>query len=181
MSENKMKTLLKKLGTGDEKAFVSLYGQYAGKCFRFISSLVRDDAVAKDLTHDIFVKVWIKRSVVAEADSFDSYLFRMARNAVMDHFYNRDINRRFIAREMLLQDGLVPETEERVDETELQLLIYRTVAAMPEQRRRIFQMSRYYGIPNRKIAEVLSLNIRTVENHISAALRDIRFALAAQN
>ena len=174
-----MQDILKRLGRGDDAAFVELYDRYAGKCFAFVQSLVKDESVAKDLTQDIFTKVWTQREVIAQVSSFDAYLFRMARNAVLHLFYNKEVRRRYIAREMLVQDGLAQHLDESIDESELQLLIYKTVAGMPPQRQKIFRMSRYYGIPNGRIAEELGISIRTVENHLTAALKDIRCALAA--
>ena len=67
--------------------------------------------------------------------------------------------------------------DEKVSVDELQLLISKAVSRMPEQRRRIFMLSRYKGVPNVRIAEMFGLNVRTVENHITNALADIRMAL----
>ena len=174
-----MKDVLKRLGRGDDAAFVELYNKYSGKCYAFVKSLVKDEAVAKDLVQDIFIKVWTQREVISQVSSFDSYLFRMARNSILHLFYNKEVRRRYIAREMLLQDGLVNRTSETIDESELQLLIYKTVSGMPPQRQKVFRMSRYYGIPNSRIALELGISMRTVENHLTAALKDIRCALAA--
>ena len=171
------KELQRRLGRGDEKAFADIYDRYAGKCVIFIDSLVKDETVAKDLAHDIFIKIWTRREIVSKAESLDAYIFRMARNAVMDLFHSRAIARRYLASETLRQDGIAVEGDAKIDEDELQLLIYRSVEAMPPQRRRVFRMSRYYGIPNIKIAEELGIDIRTVENHLTAALRSLRMAL----
>ena len=67
---------------------------------------------------------------------------------------------------------------ESLKNDELQQLISRAVSRMPEQRRKVFMLSRYNGVPNIRIAEMLGLNVRTVENHITNALADIRMALA---
>jgi len=45
---------------------------------------------------------------------------------------------------------------------------------MPEQRRRIFKMSRKEGLSNEEISQKLQINKRTVENHVSQALADLR-------
>ena len=48
---------------------------------------------------------------------------------------------------------------------------------MPEQRRKIFMMSRFKGVSNAEIANRMSLSIRTVEKHISNALVYVKKAL----
>ncbi|MCM1177934.1 MAG: RNA polymerase sigma-70 factor [Bacteroides sp.] len=140
--------------------------------------MTKDDDVAKDLVHDIFVKVWLRREVISRVDSFSSYLFRMAKNAVLDYYDSNAINRRYVARQLLCQEEFRAYVEEKVNLDDLQLLIYSVVGSMPEQRRRIFTMSRYKGLSNTEIAAMLGINVRTVENHITNALADIRAALA---
>lgn len=57
---------------------------------------------------------------------------------------------------------------------ELLLLIQHTVEQMPAQRKRIYEMSRKEGKNNDEIAQLLAINKRTVENHLTQALADIR-------
>ena len=61
-----------------------------------------------------------------------------------------------------------------IDSRDLLLLIRMVVEKMPEQRRRIFRMSREEGLSNDQIAEQLSISRRTVENQISRALAELR-------
>lgn len=165
---------LDSLGKGDKEAFASLYKMYAGKCVNFALMLTKDDVAAKDITHDVFVKVWSGRQVLSKVDSFSSYLFRMMRNEVLNYFEKEQIKRRFIARQTMEVEEFRAYVDEKVDENELQLLIARTMNKMPSQRREVFAMSRYKGVSNKEIANLLGISIRTVEKHISNALSDIR-------
>lgn len=164
--------------SGEKEAFGSLYRKYSGKCRGFIFSLTKDKEVAEDLTHDIFVKIWQKREIVSHVDSFSSYLFKMAKNSVMDYFESNAINRKFISRQMLCAEDFREYVEEKINMEDLQLLIFKIVSDMPEQRRKIFTMSRYNGLSNKEIAEKSNISVRTVENHITTALAQIREALA---
>lgn len=178
MTQKEERLLLSSLGDSDKKAFAVLYNLYAGKCLHFITSIIKDQDAAKDITHDIFVKVWLKRDIISKVDNFSAYLFRMARNAVMDKLESEVIKRRFVAESLVFSEEFLMYVDEKVSIDELQVLIFNAVSRMPEQRRRIFMMSRYKGVPNIKIAEMLGINIRTVENHLTNALADIRAALA---
>ena len=86
MPENKEIALVTRLSRGDERAFEELYMGYRGVAYFFVLSFVKDSSVAKDIVHDSFIKIWLKRENLARVVSFDSYLFRMLRNAVMDYF-----------------------------------------------------------------------------------------------
>ena len=48
------------------------------------------------------------------------------------------------------------------------------MSRMPEKRREVFRMSRYQNVENKEIARRLNIDVRTVENHITNALSDIR-------
>ncbi len=178
MPENKEIALVTRLSRGDERAFEELYMGYRGVAYFFVLSFVKDSSVAKDIVHDSFVKIWLKRENLARVVSFDSYLFRMLRNAVMDYFETLQINRRYVAETLKCTDDFSEITSNQVSLDELELIIFDAVSNMPERRREVFRLSRYQNIENSEIALRLGIDIRTVENHITAAMAAIRARIA---
>ena len=77
---------LKELAGGSRKAFEVLYMTYAPRVEYFLRGLLKNDLEAEDITQDIFYKIWSNRETIAQIDSFKSYLFRMAKNAVYNHY-----------------------------------------------------------------------------------------------
>jgi RNA polymerase sigma-70 factor (ECF subfamily) len=171
------KEILRELGMGNKEAFASLYEMYAPKCQAFVLSFTKDSDFSKDVTHDIFVKVWLKRDVISKLDSFSPYLFRMVKHHIIDQFENNVVKAKFERRQMLTVDDFHNSTEDKIDYDEMQLLIFNAVASMPEKRRKIFIYSRYQNLNNSEIADIMGISIGTVENHITNALKDIREAL----
>ena len=163
-----------RLSRGDERAFGQLYGQYSGVAYCFVLSFVKDSQTAKDIVHDAFVKVWLKRESLARVASFSAYLFRMLRNAITDHFEARVINSRYVAETLRTADDFSDITIAEISFDELQMIIFDAVSNMPQRRREVFRLSRYQNVDNREIAVRLGIDLRTVENHLSAALADIR-------
>ena len=97
---------------------------------------------------------------------------------MMDRLESEVIRRRFATEKMAVSENFRSYVDEKVSENELQMLIFRAVSGMPEQRRKIFTLSRYQGIPNSEIARMFDISVRTVENHLTNALSDIRLMLA---
>jgi len=80
------KIQLLKLKNGDSEAFAFFYDQYMTRVYRFVYIRVSDKNVAQDLTQDIFLKVWQHLVDQKDIKSFPAFIFKIARNAVIDHY-----------------------------------------------------------------------------------------------
>lgn len=168
--------ILTDLGNGDTYAFDLLYMLYAPKIELFIVQMVKNQQDAEDLTHNIFLKVWKNRSTIAQVDSFKSYIFKMAKNAVFD-FYSHNVIRERYKQAVQRKKSLIPEIyymEQELDAQDLSILIDMAIDKMPQKRKSVFLMSREDGLSHKAIAEKLKISYKTVENHISQALNMIR-------
>ena len=174
MSEKQEIALMRRLAAGDQQAFAVLYEQYSGVSYSFVLSLVKDSSLSKDIVHDVFVKLWLKRETLTKVLSFNRYLYQMLKNAVYDHFSAMQVSRHYIDEITNFRDDYSDITQSAISMNELQMLIFEAVSRMPEKRREVFRMSRYQNVENKEIARRLNIDVRTVENHITNALSDIR-------
>lgn len=95
---------------GEKEAFAKLYEHYLPQIYRFVYIKINNKAEAEDLTHEVFLNTWqnIKRYVPREFP-FSSWLYRIARNEVID-FYRT--NKKNIRLELIEENSLgIPETE----------------------------------------------------------------------
>lgn len=167
---------IKALSRGDQKAFEVLFLNYHPKLVHFISGFIKDNERARDMAQDIFLSIWNNQEKLAEIKSFKAYLFKMAKNIICNYYDHIVVNKKFIT-EQLAQPTEFENSEDIIFAMQLQDMIDITISQMPPQRKRIFTMSRIEGISNNEIAERLNINKRTVENHLTAALADIREAI----
>lgn len=70
-----------KLRSGQEE----LYHRYAGKIYHKCISLIKNKEVAKDLTHDIFIKIFLNLSRYNGKSPFYSWVFAITYNYCFDH------------------------------------------------------------------------------------------------
>ena len=69
--------------------------------------------------------------------------------------------------------------DQLADARETEMRMSRSVALLPEKRRKIFIMSRVEGLSNAEIAARLNISPKTVENQITLALRQLRTIVSA--
>lgn len=164
---------IKALSRGDRRAFEVLFLQYQPKLVYFLTGFIKDTELARDMAQDIYLSIWNHKEHLSEVRSFKAYLFKMGKNAVCNYYDHSIVNDKFVA-EQLARPVATESTEDTIFAKQLQSLIDITVCEMPPQRKLIYTMSRVDGLSNGEIAERLNINKRTVENHLTAALADIR-------
>lgn len=165
---------LKKLAWGDHEAFRSIFMKYYPKIKYFITHLIKSEAVAEDLSQDIFLKIWENRESVPNVRSFNAYMYRMAKNSALNYLEHNYVEKSYTDN---CNRPVYTDPEEELNAEELLFLIRLAVSRMPKQRRDIFMMSRFDNLEKEEISEKLGLAKKTVENQLSLALKDIRKVL----
>ena len=166
---------LKELSEGSHKAFDILFTKYHPIVINFLIGFVKDGEIANDMAQEIFFKIWLNRQTISQVESLKHYLFRMARNMVYDYYDHSLIKAKYEAKSKDANQSFYTDMiEEKIFAQELSLLVELAVEKMPDQRRKIFRMSRKEGISNEEIAKTFNISKRTVENHITLALKQLR-------
>lgn len=166
---------LKGVKEGRIASFESMYRYYSGKVYNFINSIVKDRALSKDLTQDVFMQIWDKRSGIDCEGNFDSYIFTIARNRVYQ----------YVKREMWFQhyfESVVKEkslegkneADNELDNLLLEEYILKLISELPESRRRIFMMYWKDELNYMEIAGQLSISEKTVATQVQRSLQFLR-------
>lgn len=168
--------LYAKIKNGDHKAFKTFFESHHKQLFHFLLNKGVSEDGAEDLIQQAFVYVWENRSKIDEHKSLRSYLFRMA--------YTRMLN---LFRDEQKFDGQaeIPEiesheyaTDSSLNNHELNKLIEQAIAAMPEKRQNVFRLCFLEEFTYKEAAEFMDVSVKTVENHMALALKDLRASLS---
>lgn len=163
----------------DSKLFDELFRQYSKPLFYYASKFV-DDAVAKDIIQDVFVKLWSDQSITI-SHSINSFLFTMVRNCCLQHLEKQKVRNKYLeSTKLLLQEEelrfYMGENTSLIEQ-EFEEKLNEVLNCLPDRCRQIFLMSRFENKKNKEIAEELGISLKAVEKQITKALATIRFEL----
>lgn len=164
--------LVEGLIKGDMNSFRKLFDEKYTLFHSFIKGMIKNAWIAEDITQNIFMKVWVNREKLKPNQSIHNYLFVLAKNEVRDHFRLKSNVAHQEVKEY--HKIFVEDFEESMDVQTMTQCVAGIVSKMPEQRKKVYQLSREKMLSNKEIAEQLQLSVRTIERHLFLALQDIR-------
>jgi RNA polymerase sigma-70 factor (family 1) len=162
----------------DVLVFDQVFYEYHEKIYQYILRKTRSDYIAEEATQLTFIKLWRYRASLSFEYSLFTQLFRIARTTMIDLIRQQQFADRKIARSGLREQS-ADTIWEGIAEKEMLSRIETAVRQMPEMRRKVFEMSRFKGMSYREIAEELSLSVKTVEAHLTQAIRQLKKLLGS--
>ena len=169
------RAVIRRLHRGDMACFEACYKFYYRALCSFASRWV-PVSTAEDIVQDAMLYIWENRDKLLEELSLKGLLFMIVRNKAFDRIAHRQVRQR-------VHQQLSERFAERFESpdfylgSELSRLYDEALARLPEQTRRIFEMSRRMGMTHQQIAAELGVSPQTVNYHISQALRTLGVAL----
>jgi RNA polymerase sigma factor (sigma-70 family) len=157
------------------EAFAAFYEQYLPKIFRYISYRINDKFLAEDITSTVFEKALTRFDQYnAEKAAMSTWIFRIARNTLIDHYR---VNSR--THTVQLDEALdTPENdkspEQAVIEEEESQMLKRCIAKLSPPEQEIVSLKFSAEMTNRQIAAMLGLSESNVGVIIYRAVRKLR-------
>ena len=180
--------LFKKKNTNTEKpdirtteGFENVYRTNFKKMFAVAYNQLKDPNISEGLVHNVFLRLWEKRKQCGTIEAMDRYLIGAIKRAVMEYIRNKSTR--------LMHLGLITagpkEPENYIDleysVNELRERVNQLVTLLPDQCQTVYKLSREQGKNNKEISSILNITEKTVETHLTKALKYLRSNLADYN
>ncbi|MGE3957162.1 MAG: RNA polymerase sigma factor [Vicinamibacterales bacterium] len=165
--------LMRAVQGGELDALGELFERHHRPVFRFLSRTTGDQAVAEDLVQEVFVRILKYRHTYDPESRFETWLFRIARNARTDHFRKRPPTPAPVdeALDLVAGDpGPAQQFEREVDAVQLE----RALRQLPDEPRDLLVLARYHGLPYDRIAEMLGIEVGAVKVRVHRAMKQLR-------
>ena len=176
--------LIERLNNGEIEVSKTIFNLYYPRLLFFAKSYVKHHEDAEEIVQDVFVKLFASdKATLKVKSSLNGLLFTMTKNACLDFLRKKKhtlyIDDNSLQKEYLINYKAMDDKESmQIIERELEEQIKLAIAQLPEKCRNVFVKSRFEGAKNKEISEDLNISIKTVENHITKALKHMKEKLS---
>lgn len=174
--DNDVPILLTRLKNGSYKAFDCLYEQYFDLLYGFVFTLTRSHGQTRELVQETFIKVWIYRQKIDPSLSFKAWLYKMARNQLLDNFRKQ-------WNDPLFEDYLAHCTDEKLavnseddsfDYEAFRNSLIRAKTKLSPRQTEVFELCKEQGYSAPEVAAQLDISENVVYNYLSQAIAILR-------
>ena len=165
--------LIERCRTGDREAFRSLYELYSDRVYSVALYFSGDEGSAKDITQDIFLKLFTEIKKFHGDAMFQTWLYRIVVNACMDDHRKR---KRFTTIEMASEVkimGSEQSCEKEYLRAEISNSVREAVARLKPKLRLPVLLRYIDGLSYAEIAAVLGCSAGTVASRLNRAHRTL--------
>ena len=137
----------------------------------------KSQTLSQDIVQNVMLKLWEIRKTLDPNRSLKSLLYTMVKNLSLNA-----IRDRHSAQELspdTMEDNVNQGPDDELDYEMRRQILYQFISELPERRREAFTLSRFEGLTHDEIAGIMGLTPRTVNTHITLALRDLRGRMAS--
>lgn len=173
------------INSSNRKSLGALFEQYREPFILFARSYVKDIPTAEDIYMDAFMSYWEKRNELPEETNIPAYILTSIKNKALNFMRNQQTRN-------TIQEEITEHTQRELAfristleachpndlfSSEIKLIVQKTLQELPEQTRKIFLKSRKEAKSNKEIASELGISSKTVEFHLTKALKLFRARL----
>lgn len=169
LDENK---ILTQIASGDTNAFKQLFEFYYSQLQSFAYTYLEDKAEVDDTLQQCFIKLWEKREQYRGKDSVKAYLYSSVRNNCLNKIRHKSVVEK--SAEELALESIFAESYSQETDNSLNELLKKGVDQLPDKNKEVVQLRFYSGMSTKEVSEELGITPRTVETHVSKALRFLR-------
>lgn len=146
--------------------FHRIYEQFDDQLRRFIHGRVADPAAADDILQDVYLRIHAKIGGLREGDRLESWIYQIARNAIVDHY-----RRKRPVEELPEQVAMLADEEEEPDEVlaTLAASVETMLSCLPDQYREALEFTELRGMSQVELAKALGLSVSGAKSRVQRA------------
>lgn len=159
---------------GDRESFALLYRRHLSAVYRYLYLFSGSKYDSEEVVQDIFVSIWEQRAKLAGVRCFRAYLFRLAKNRMIDMIRRKQRERVLIPGHPNLPVPWSRPADDHLIYDQLRLQATQAISELPPRRKLIFELSSQEGLSLDEIARELKISKSVVKKQLYAAIGHLR-------
>ena len=171
---NNERDYILQISAGDEKAFEQVFNHYRDKIYGVALSLTHSTTVAEEIVEDVFLKIWLRRSLLNNIENFSAYIYTIARNEtyrILNQIAKNYTTVLLTENEASLVDN---DTQEYLIAKEFSSVLQKAIDRLPQQQKQVYKLMKEDDLKRGEVAGLLKIKPETVKFHLAQAMKNIR-------
>lgn len=175
---NGVKSWIKKVKEGDQKAFKKLFLRFYDPLCQFSWQFTRSRHISEELVQEVFLAVWKSKETLDPQKDIKSFLYQSVRNKALNHIKHERLAEEYNSKIDWLSPTPVTQRHNHGEESKFVQAAQEAIESLPDRARQIYMLSRKDGLTYKEISTVLDISVKTVESQMSRALKILRESLS---
>lgn len=161
-----------------DEAFEDMFKAHYKALHAYASTILNDESAAEEIVQDRFLKLWEKREELTIHTSVKAFLYRSIYHDSLNYLKHQKVKLKYQQhRTYSMKNETAHSPSNKMQAKELEERLHAALNRLPEGCRTVFQLSRFEDLKYREIADQLNISIKTVENQMGKALKNLRLEL----
>ena len=182
MVPTKLNLLILALQKGEKSAFEEIYSDFFGVIYHLSLQYLKNEHISEEIVQDSFMKLWEIRETLNEQFNIRNFLYTITKNNCLNYLRNQKIilrhqeNLKYL--EMQFNFEALDKLGSYIEFEELRSKMDQAIAALPDDLRETFLLSRFDELSYKEIAQKQSISVKTVEARMTKSLKILRHELS---
>lgn len=163
--------------SGSRGAFAELYYRYKDKAYNTAFRIVGDQEGARDVVHDVFLKVYVEVPGFQFKSSFSSWLYRIVVNRSLDEARRLKRRKQHLSTESMGDEiqsrSATDQPEQAALGREAEAALAVALAALSPKLKTVITLRYFEGLSYEQIAEIIARPVGTVKSRLRRAHRKL--------
>lgn len=177
--------LMYRVAMAEKEALEALYTRYSSSVYSLAMFMLKQEALAEEVTQDIFLNIWTKASSYkAERGEPKSWIMSVAHHRIVDVIRSRRRTQNVTDPGAYDRLETLPSsrisTEEEVERRIEREYILEALNTLPPEQREVIMLAYFEGYSQSEMAKILNQPLGTVKTRVRLAMKKLRAALEGE-
>ena len=162
------------LKSGSKQAYEHVFHTLYNPLLNLATGIVGEEGSAEEIVQELFIKLWEKKEQLADDTRLFPYMLTSVRNRCYNYLRDRKVEDKYKQYQLQQYREEIMDYDLSNEDEALITRLHEAINEMPEKCQEVFKLSRFEGLSHKEIADKLDISTKTIENHITRAMKMLK-------